>query len=1110
MPSLRNLLFSVLIPGLALSSSLAAAPLRVSGRVLDPRQDSGLTGARVELLPAYEAKTVSAPLASARTDKDGFFEIAAPESGCFRLVVRAEGYLSEEHPLVPLVEDRELSATDLIPAQSLEVRTVGPGGQPVAGVEVRIASLDPLRPVHGDRPLGWRLSARTGVSGPDGKVVLPIHERETPEVIALSPKFLEQHVTVSPPSATLRLSPVREAGSPARPSPPRRISGTVTDAVTGRPVPGALVWSGWPLVAPAVHADGEGRFQIDVPAGEEIWLEAAAADFLPGERQPAKQGAAGPVLVKLHPAAEISGVVVDSAGQPVAKAWIQLDPPRAIDQGLDFSGVRGRADGRFRLTGLKPGGLYKLTARREGFERTSVTARTSLIGRPSPPPVRIVLGEGKTAFGRVVDAADRPVAGVKLVLFDQVTYGDQQEAETNEEGRFDIRHLSPGTYTLMLLRPDRAGLKMPLEMPAVEIPPTAPTVNLGDLKLPAEGAIEGRVTDTRGKPIEGVEVHVAEAPDLESGSLNLGEGAGDAQRLPSYRTGPDGSFRAEELESGDRFDLHLKHPDYAETTVAGIEVPTKEPVRIEMKAGHRLAGQVVDTEGKPVAGASLTWIERSEGIAGLIGSQRPLGVTDAEGRFQVRGLPAGSLDLEVSAEGYQTRWMDSLSIPEDRDLEEMKVVLGRGSWLDVQVRDAEGKPVSGAILFAHPQDLLKEQSPRALLLRAFSDCQTDSQGRCRLSLPEPGSYRVQLSPKDLTVDVTAAPGGTPVEIRLPRGFEVSGRVVGKDGGGVPAVYIQARSDTQESSAARSDADGTFVFRGLPDGRYHLSVRQPGEGEASLEVEVAGQPVRGLELRLSATEPTAALTGRLTGVLPEELTGAVVQAESPDAGSKSGRVERDGRYQIPDLEPGAWTISARTGSGRRAEGRIQIEAGVTAATLDLDFAAGLTLSGRVLVDGSPVSGANVLAGNRDTRVSGRLSRTSYDGSFTLRDLPSGPLSLLVVGSPGISAIRTVQLEESGEITIEITTGTFKATVLSATGEPLEGAVATLEPWDPEIQIPFAAASARSGPDGALDAGRLAPGTYLLEIRKEGFQPRQEKVEIRPGGAAVLEVRLRVKE
>jgi Carboxypeptidase regulatory-like domain len=1187
LPILLKLL-AVSILCLSLASSLAAAPIRVTGTVLD--QDGGaLSGVRVELLPAYEGyaeavrrlsgKTALEPVAKVSTDEEGYFEVAAPGSGCFRLMVRKDGLLPMEHALVPLVEDRELPAVNLEPSSSLEVRTMETGGgKPVAGVVVRILASNPWRLIR-DRPEGWYAADRSGVSGADGRLVLPWIEREMAELTATSPRYLGQRASVQQgpravfplpsgllpsrleggievrgaegkpapgalvrwqglplavtgpegrleialPSAESPLAVESREGwrtrafqtdgggkgiAPVRLEPPRRISGQVVDSTTRRPVAGALVWSGWPLVAPAVHTDGEGRFQLEVPAGEEIWLDSAAAGFLPDQRRHAKPGAA-PVVLKLEPAAAISGIVVDSAGRPVAGARIALDPNREESSDGRFA-ARSHPDGRFEMTGLKPGTSYSLFSLRRGFARAAVTARTAPAGKPAPPPLRIVMGAGETAFGRTVDESGQPVAGAELFLIDLSMPEETHRATSNEEGRFELRQLSAGRLALTASHPNHADL----QLPEVEIPPATPAVDLGDLTLPAGMAIEGRVVDSRGGPIEGVEVRPTAAADLDSMSLTSGfSGLGDPRN--NARTGPDGSFRAKGFPRGGRYDLELEHPAYVETTVIGVEAPTKEPLRIEMKAGRALTGQVVGAGGEPIAGASLSWLQEGQGLGAMVGfgPVKPLGSTDPDGRFRITGLPSGSVSLEIAADGYQTRWMDELRIPDDRDLEDLKIVLERGSWLDVRVLNAEGEPVPNAMIFAQPQVSDLQTMPRLSMLRALKPVWTNSQGRVRLSLPEAGVYDVSFRNEGrsaVSVTVTAGPGGTPVELRQPPGFEVSGRVIGEDGAGVAEVYVQMIADVPGGLTSSTGEDGSFVFPAVPDGRYELTAPRQKAGQSdSLDVEVAGQAVRGLELRLSGAGPGADLSGLVKGLPPSDLAMTFVTATSSDLSSPLGRVDRDGRYSLPGLEPGEWTVQARSvSSGRMVEGRVRIEDGATAASLDLDFGAGLTLTGRVLVDGAPLAGADVLAAKTSPVGSGEptQARTAHDGSFKLRDLTPGPLLLLVTGAGAIGATRTIQLEESGEISIEIVTGSLKVTVFSAAGEPLEGAAANLESLEPKLPIPVGTTSARSGPDGVLEFPRLAAGTYTIEVQKEGFQRRQETVEIRPGGETVLVVRL----
>jgi hypothetical protein len=63
--------------------------------------------------------------------------------------------------------------------------------------------------------------------------------------------------------------------------------------------------------------------------------------------------------------------------------------------------------------------------------------------------------------------------------------------------------------------------------------------------------------------------------------------------------------------------------------------------------------------------------------------------------------------------------------------------------------------------------------------------------------------------------------------------------------------------------AASSADGSFRFTAVGDGTFRLSGNAPGfaEGYAPGEIQVAGQAVRGLELRLSRG---ATLTGKVLG------------------------------------------------------------------------------------------------------------------------------------------------------------------------------------------------------------------------------------------------------
>lgn len=1153
------------------SSILAAAPIRVTGRV--QAEKAGLSGARVELFPAYEeyaeavrrltGKTGPVPLAKTRTDAAGDFEILAPESGCFRLEVRAEGYLAQEITLLPLVEDVELPAATLMQGSPVEVRTAGPDGRPLGGIEVQPLG-SPL--LGGMDRMNWELIAPQVTTDSAGRGSFPwLQLYGPPPVIAVSPRFLGQGAHAKPGEAvTLRLVPTRSGGvevrnaegqpvpgalarwsgrpvgitgpdgrleiavpeqasaltlenaegggaqvfrtvaeglQPIRLEPPRRIAGRVVDALSRKPVAGAVVWSGSPLLNPAVHSGEDGSFVLTVPAAAaEVWLIAGAAGFLRGESQEAGKGAVEPVLLKLAPAAALSGTVVDGSGKPVRDARIHLRSSR-WGEGIVFVDAlaRSRADGGFRFSQLPPGESFELSATHPGFARTAARARTVPFGQPSPP-LRIVMAGGRTAFGRVVDEEDRPIAGAQVTLTSQEGVRDLFEAVSDGTGRFELRTLPPGGRGyLKATHPGYAAAFLD----SIEISPAGPDIDLGNVKMLPPVAVEGRVTDSRARPIEGAQVLVQ--PDRTS----FTGGSWVVREKVVLRTGADGSFRAESLERDRRYDLTVRHEGYANASLPGVEAPTAEPLRIEMKAIRTLSGQVVGPAGEPVAGASLNLLDELRiGHRASWGS-RLLGRTDEVGRFRVDAPPSDSILLEVSAEGYAPRRVEGLQIPEDGELANLRITLSRGGVLDVRVLNREGVPVVDAWVRVSPA---AGPAPGAT---GESKRPTDSTGQCRIIVPEAGVYEVTAEASGAaavaSVRVVPGPEVTPVELRFSSGVAVSGRVIGEDGAGTAGAAVSLDDETGRGPGTTTAADGSFVFPLVFDDDYRLRARWEDFQADPLDVTVAGSPVQGLELRLRLHKPEkgrASLTVRILGLTPEEIPKVRITASGPDSPTRYGRPDSDGVHRFERLRPGSWYVTATAGD-REAHGTVQIPDGAAQAALDLVFRKGLTLTGRVLVDGAPLSSGSVDAWSQDNYIVS--ARTAHDGTFTLGSLAAGPVTLLIAGSQGFAGLHTVQLTEDQEVALSLVTGRLAGRVLTATGEPVEGATVSLEAWLPDFGGPVSAPGGRTGADGAFDIPGLGAGPYQIKVRKEGFVPAEATAEVPAGGSsAPVSVVLRPRE
>src|SRR6478672_850860 len=208
--------------------------------------------------------------------------------------------------------------------------------------------------------------------------------------------------------------------------------------------------------------------------------------------------------------------------------------------------------------------------------------------------------------------------------------------------------------------------------------------------MPFAGAlIEGRVTDTQGKPIAAASVWLREVDILQ--------GMEDQGSEPAAKTDAGGHFRLTGLPAGAQVHLRIERAGYAPLAVPGVEAPTREALRLEMKTARGLAGRVLGPDGEPVADAALTQggVNLSDHM--MSRSDRPvLARTDARGVFRIAGLEPGPLDLRIASQDYATQTVHGILIPQDRDLEGFEIVLERGTILEVRVLSPEGTPAAGA------------------------------------------------------------------------------------------------------------------------------------------------------------------------------------------------------------------------------------------------------------------------------------------------------------------------------------------------------------------------------------------------------------------------------
>jgi uncharacterized GH25 family protein len=882
------------------------------------------------------------------------------------------------------------------------------------------------------------------------------------------------------------------------------VSGRIVSAPDGRPIAGALAWTGDDYGA-AVRAGADGAFRLP-HLQKEAGVTAAAPGFFPEDGQVA--GSRLPAL-SLQPRLAVSGMVVDEAGRPVAGAGLKASflPERL--QGIKAHSAyrsggfaRSAPSGRFRLSGLLAGVAYELRTSREGFAPARLELPAREAGKPAPD-VRIVLRAGRTLFGSVVDGGRRPIAGARVSLrlaastrfparLQEILNPERlPEVPTDAAGRFELRNLVAGTFDLIV----RARGFAPLTVPALAVPEGTGATDAGTVMLAPGASVHGLVADPKGNPVEGAEVYAQSRSELRR---FLGEEQGPADAV----TAADGSFVLEDRSPGESLHLAVTHPGYGPGSAPGVAVPSEAPIRIVLLPTARVAGRTLDPDGGPVAGASVFLSEdESRSFGGrsvLMSSDRfHRATSDDEGGFSFDGVSPGTFSLSAQAPRRQEAELKNLELKTGQDLTGVELVLAPGAEVTGRVLSPEGRPVAEA------QVMLVEASEQRYPTFSSLGASTDADGRYRFDGLPPGKRTLEARAEGYRravrdVELTAA---AVVDFTLERGLEASGRVVDDAGSPIPGVDLTlfASQFSTDIPRAVSEADGTFRFSGLQDGTYRLMAFKDGYApdRRGTKVTVAGAPVSGLEVKLSGG---GTITGRLTGVEFSQLSRVQVSANF----TGSGQVDADGIYRIPHLPPGRWTVKAIVpDTPLHAEGVVNLEPGVPEVRLDLQLGGGRTLTGVVLSNGEPLAGAALLLA-RPRTSSRQLAESDHQGGFRFGGLEDGVYDLDVSTPRGALHRESVEISGDREIRVELRTASLSGRVIDAAdSSPVAGARISLRSQREGSPAPFE--DATTDARGAFRLLEVGDGAWTVRASREGYAPAEREVRL-DGSPESLEFRL----
>jgi protocatechuate 3,4-dioxygenase beta subunit len=417
------------------------------------------------------------------------------------------------------------------------------------------------------------------------------------------------------------------------------------------------------------------------------------------------------------------------------------------------------------------------------------------------------------------------------------------------------------------------------------------------------------------------------------------------------------------------------------TTDMPVQLPGMGP-RQPKTGTARLRGRVLSVEnGGPVRRAQVRIMSPD------IGSKSAM--TDAEGRYEFRDLPAGRFNLSATKAGYvtvqygQTRPFESgkpIDLSEGQSMDKADISMPRGSAISGRLVDEFGDPVADAVVSA--------------MRSAWSGGRRRLQPSGRTAMTNDlGQFRIYgLSPGDYYLNATFRSGdmmGMDIAMATAMGAAAGGGPVGSNpNSGYAPTYFPGTANGAEAQ------------------KITLAVGQEAQNSDFALLPVKLAKITGTIIS-SEGKP---VEGSMINAVPRNAEGVGMMMMAGNA-----RSDKNGNFTIPNVAPGEYTLQSRvlqimtTGGGDNMmfTARIGGDSGAEAEVGSLPITVtgedlsnvvivtskGATASGRIVFDDgskpSSVTNIRVSAASADSdgpMISfGGPGSVKADGTFELKSL-----------------------------------------------------------------------------------------------------------------------------
>ncbi|MEW6357707.1 MAG: carboxypeptidase-like regulatory domain-containing protein [Planctomycetota bacterium] len=579
--------------------------------------------------------------------------------------------------------------------------------------------------------------------------------------------------------------------------------------------------------------------------------------------------------------------------------------------------------------------------------------------------------------------------------------GRLEREQLDENGLFTVGGLSLSEdYTLQVYHPEYCTKTLA----DVTIPKETRLLTI-EIALDVGGHVKGRVTDSKGRPVEGARLT-----------------ASTSGANPTAETDAQGEYLLERLpleKTWVRVTAPRCAPDRRQVT------PDRRgaTVNFSLPPGRELAGRIVDEEGKPLDQVAVRPYVSSFGYVAEM-------VTGEDGRFAFDSLPDEAVTLYCRAQGYSDPRPTVKPGPKD-----MTVTLYRAGHILGKVVDEAGKPVtefrvSLGLDSAREGDRRPSYPSRFPYRTGMPIFAPD--GAFRIEDATVGApYRITIYARDYATTTESRIMGIPLDkgdvatITVEKGRTFAGKVVDAASGapvaGAEIILSMQKPEGSSRSYYRlsrssdglptgtltcsSREDGGFQLDNISPRGYYVAVVHPDYVELELgyirfspssseskpknggyaDIPPAGaQGILGAVFRLSKG---AAVSGRCCGEDGKPLAGARVLL----SGVKYVTTGEDGAYRFDKVLPGRYTLTFYEMASKSSKAYRSVYVTVQAdeeLTMDFRPYEGIALNGEVVGDKKLRKSLRIQVEDAGERKCLITTATDSKGRFTVTGLKPG--------------------------------------------------------------------------------------------------------------------------